>query len=411
MVIGKIRRPVVKRTISPSRSFGGPSGGRNRNSNGLGNIRRSMAEPSRNIDWLLMIAVTGLSIIGAFAVYSCTRPILLARGIDPYYSVQRQIVYLIIAAVAMVVLMATDYQWLRGRSEFLFGASLVALILVLVAGTVKGGARLSFDFGFFSLQPAEFTKFSLLLLLAGYLSEDESDELSYSRFTATLLIFGSAAGLILLQPDLGSASVLVACVMGLLLIAGAKLKYIASITALAVVSAALAVWSGIVRSYQFRRIEAFINQNSTEFALKEVVLQVRFAKRAVSTGGLTGKGFLQGPLTNGGFIPVQSTDFIFSAIAEQFGLVGSGVTIGLLTLLLWRIWRIGRLARTRLGQYIAIGAFTMILWQSFQNIAMTIGIMPVSGLPLPFVSYGGSHLVAFAMIIGLVQSVHMRRLR
>jgi len=397
---------------SGQKNFGGSrSSGLGSRSNGLGNIRRSMAEPSRNIDWILMFAVTALSVVGAFAVYSSTRPRLLARGVDPYYFVQRQIVYLIIAGVAMVVLMATDYRWLRGRSDFLYGASLAALVLVLVAGTVKGGARLSFDFGFFSLQPAEFTKFTLLLLIAGYLAEDDSDELSYHRFTVTLLILGGSAGLILLQPDLGSVSVLVACVMGLLLIAGAKLKYIASITALTIVSASAAAASGIIKSYQFRRIEAFINQNSTDDALKAVVLQVRFAKRAVSTGGLTGKGFLKGPLTNGGFIPVQSTDFIFSAIAEQFGLIGSGVVISLLTLLLWRIWRIGRLARSRLGQYIAIGAFTMILWQTFQNLAMTIGIMPVSGLPLPFISYGGSHLVSFAMIVGLVQSVHMRRLR
>ena len=391
--------------------LGGSTSLSGRSTSTMGNLRRSMADPSRNVDWILMFATVGLSIIGAIAVYSCTRPRLLAQGLDPYYFLQRQIIYLIVAAVAMVVLMATDYEWLRGRSEFLFGASLVALILVLVAGTVRGGARLSFDFGFASFQPAEFTKFTLLLLLAGYLSEEEVVELSYQRFISTLLILGTAVGLILLQPDLGSASVLIACAMGLLLIAGAKWKYIASITLLATVSAFAVVVTGVVKTYQIKRIEAFLNQNSTEEKLKAVVLQVRFAKRAVSTGGLTGKGFLQGPLTNGGFIPVQSTDFIFSAIGEQFGMIGAGLTILLLALLIWRIWRIGRLARTRLGQYIAIGAFTMILWQSFQNIAMTIGIMPVSGLPLPFVSYGGSHLVAFAMIIGIVQSVHMRRLR
>jgi rod shape determining protein RodA len=249
------------------------------------------------------------------------------------------------------------------------------------------------------------------LLLATYLAEEEVAEVSYQRFITTLLILGAAVGLILLQPDLGSASVLIACAMGLLLIAGAKWKYIASITLLATVSATAVVVSGVIKTYQIKRIEAFLNQNSTEEKLKSVVLQVRFAKRAVSTGGITGKGFLKGPLTNGGFIPVQSTDFIFSAIGEQFGMIGAGLTIVLMALLLWRIWRIGRLARTRVGQFIAIGAFTMILWQSFQNVAMTIGIMPVSGLPLPFVSYGGSHLVAFAMIIGLVQSVHMRRLR
>ena len=377
----------------------------------MGNLRRSMADPSRNIDWLLVFAVSALSAIGALAVYSTTRPRLIARGVDPYYLLQRQIIYIIAAAVVMVGLMALDYQWLRGRAEFFYGASIIALMLVLVAGAVRGGARLSFDLGIVSLQPAEFTKFSLLLLLAGYLSEEDADQVSYHRFITTLLIVGGSVGLILLQPDLGSATVLIACTMGMLLIAGSKVRYIVSITSLAIVSAAVAAWSGVVKSYQFRRIEAFLNQNSTDSALKDVVLQVRFAKRAVATGGLTGKGFLKGPLTNGAFIPVQSTDFIFSAIAEQFGLIGAGVMLALFTLLLWRIWRIGRLARTRLGEFIAIGAFTMILWQTFQNIAMTIGIMPVSGLPLPFVSYGGSHMVAFAAIIGLVQSVHMRRLR
>jgi rod shape determining protein RodA len=380
-------------------------------SSGLGNIRRSMAEPSRNIDWLLMFAVAGLSTIGAFAVYSTTRPRLLARGVDPYYLLQRQIAYIIAAALAMAILMALDYEWLRSKAEFFYGASLVALMLVLVAGAVRGGARLSFDLGVVSLQPAEFTKFSLLLLLAGYLSEEESEELSYHRFIMTLVILGASVSLVLLQPDLGSATVLIACAMGLLLVAGAKVRYIVSITSLAIVSAVLASLSGFVRSYQFRRIEAFLNQNSDDSALRNVVLQVRFAKRAVATGGLTGKGFLEGPLTNGAFIPVKSTDFIFSAIAEQFGLIGAGVTFGLFALLLWRIWRIAKLSRTRLGQFIALGAFTMILWQTFQNIGMTLGIMPVSGLPLPFVSYGGSHMVAFAMIIGLVQSVHMRRLR
>ena len=391
--------------------LGGSTSLSGRSTSTMGNLRRSMADPSRNVDWILMFATVGLSIIGAVAVYSCTRPRLLAQGLDPYYFLQRQIIYLIVAAVAMVVLMATDYEWLRGRSEFLFGTSLVALILVLVAGTVRGGARLSFDFGFASFQPAEFTKFTLLLLLAGYLSEEEVAELSYQRFISTLLILGTAVGLILLQPDLGSASVLIACAMGLLLIAGAKWKYIASITLLATVSAFAVVVTGVVKTYQIKRIEAFLNQNSTEEKLKAVVLQVRFAKRAVSTGGLTGKGFLQGPLTNGGFIPVQSTDFIFSAIGEQFGMIGGGVVIGLFCVILWRIWRIARMARDRYGFFLATGVFTMVLWQVFQNIGMTLGVTPVSGLPLPFISYGGSHLVSTAVLLGLVQSVHMRRLQ
>ena len=391
--------------------LGGSTSLSGRSTSTMGNLRRSMADPARNVDWILMFATVGLSIIGAIAVYSCTRPRLLAQGLDPYYFLQRQIIYLIVAAVAMVVLMATDYEWLRGRSEFLFGASLIALILVLVAGSVSGGARLSFDFGFASFQPAEFTKFTLLLLLATYLAEEEVAEVSYQRFITSLLILGAAVGLILLQPDLGSASVLIACAMGLLLVAGAKWKYIASITLLATVSATAVVVSGVIKTYQIKRIEAFLNQNSTEEKLKSVVLQVRFAKRAVSTGGITGKGFLQGPLTNGGFIPVQSTDFIFSAIGEQFGMIGGGVVIALFCVILWRIWRIAKMARDRYGFFLATGVFTMVVWQVFQNIGMTLGLTPVSGLPLPFISYGGSHLVYTAVLMGLVQSIHMRRLQ
>jgi rod shape determining protein RodA len=202
-----------------------------------------MADPSRNIDWLLVFAVSALSAVGALAVYSTTRPRLIARGVDPYYLLQRQIIYIIAAAVVMVGLMALDYEWLRGRAEFFYGASIIALMLVLVAGAVRGGARLSFDLGIVSLQPAEFTKFSLLLLLAGYLSEEDSDQLSYHRFIMTLLIVGGSVGLILLQPDLGSATVLIACTMGLLLVAGSKVRYIVSITSLALVSAGVAAWS------------------------------------------------------------------------------------------------------------------------------------------------------------------------
>ena len=171
------------------------------------------------------------------------------------------------------------------------------------------------------------------------------------------------------------------------------------------------VLSGAVRSYQLRRITAFLQQNSESSELQNLVTQVRFAKRAVATGGFFGKGYLEGPLTNGRFIPVQSTDFVFSALGEQFGMLGCATVLGLFAVVLWRIYRIARLSNDRLGLLVCAGVFTMVLWQSFQNIGMTMGITPVSGVPLPFLSYGGSHTVAFAMMIGLVQSVHMRRFR
>jgi rod shape determining protein RodA len=382
-----------------------------RPNSGLGNIRRSFTDPTRTIDWVLMAAVGALTIIGAFMIYSATRPRLLNRGADPFQFVQRQIIFVIIAIVVMAVVMWMDYVQLRGSAELFYAVTIVLLILLFVAGSVTGGARLSFDVGPIAIQPSEIGKVSTLLLLAGFLADDDANTVRYERFIQSLFIVGVPVALVAIQPDLGSASVFVACAMGVLLVAGADIKYIILITSLAIVSVIAGVVSGVVKDYQLRRITGFLNQNSDSAALQTLVTQVRFAKRAVATGGFFGKGYLNGPLTNGAFIPVQSTDFVFSAVGEQFGMLGSGIVLGLFGVVLWRVYRIARIAQDRLGFLICTGVFTMILWQAFQNIGMTMGITPVSGVPLPFVSYGGSHTVAFAIMIGLVQSVHMRRFR
>jgi rod shape determining protein RodA len=378
---------------------------------GLGNIRRGFADPTRTIDWILMAAVGALTIIGAFMIYSATRPRLLNRGADPFQFVQRQIIFVIFAIVVMAVVMWMDYVQIRGNAELFYAITIVLLILVFVTGSVKGGARLSFDIGPIAVQPSEIGKVTTLLLLAGFLSEDDSNTVRYERFIQSLFIVGLPVVLVAIEPDLGSASVFVACAMGVLLVAGADIKYIILITSLAIVSVIAGVVSGVVKDYQLRRITGFLNQNSDSAALQTLTTQVRFAKRAVATGGFWGKGYLNGPLTNGAFIPVQSTDFVFSAVGEQFGMIGGATVLGLFGVVLWRIYRIARMAQDRLGFLICAGVFTMILWQAFQNIGMTMGITPVSGVPLPFVSYGGSHTVAFAIMIGLVQSVHMRRFR
>ena len=378
---------------------------------GLGNIRRSFADPTRTIDWVLMAAVGALTIIGAFMIYSATRPRLLNRGADPFQFVQRQIVFVIFAIVVMAVVMWMDYVQIRGNAELYYAIPIVLLILVFVTGSVKGGARLSFDIGPIAVQPSEIGKVTTLLLLAGFLSEDDSNTVRYERFIQSLFIVGLPVVLVAIEPDLGSASVFVACAMGVLLVAGADIKYIILITSLAILSVIAGVVSGVVKDYQLRRITGFLNQNSDSAALQTLTTQVRFAKRAVATGGFFGKGYLNGPLTNGAFIPVQSTDFVFSAVGEQFGMIGGATVLGLFGVVLWRVYRIARMAQDRLGFLICAGVFTMILWQAFQNIGMTMGITPVSGVPLPFVSYGGSHTVAFAIMIGLVQSVHMRRFR
>ena len=375
---------------------------------GLGNIRSSPGQPSRNIDWLILAPVALLGIIGTFAIYSAT---FWKVDDDPYWYTLRQVLFLIVAVVVMIAVMSFDYTLLRERAFFLYGCAVVALVLVLAAGALRGGARLSFDFGPVSFQPAEFAKPAVVLALASYLSEVREESLSYSRFIGGLVVVGIPTILIIVQPDLGSAFVMIVGALTILLMAGAKLRYLALIAFLTVITVAAAVVAGIVDRYQLRRIEAFLNQNSTEDGLKDLVLQVRFAKRAVATGGWWGKGYLDAPLTNGKFIPVQQSDFIFSAIAEQFGMIGGGIVLALFGLLLFRIWRVAHLSKDAFGSYICAGVFGIVMWHVFQNIGMTMGIMPVTGVPLPFLSYGGSSLVAFAILVGLVESVHMRRMR
>ena len=379
-----------------------------RPNSGLGNIRSSPGDPSRNVDWVLLLLQAALTTIGCFVIYSASR----TKQPDPYQYVTRQVVFLIAACLVMIVVMSVDYEWLRERARFLYGVTIMLLVLVVVAGTVSSGARLSFDLGPIKLQPAEFAKATVLLGLAAYLAEDRSDEVSYPRFLGGLIMVGVPSALIIIQPDLGGASVLVAMAMGVLLVAGAKPKYIALITLMSIATVIAAVVSGIVNRYQLRRIEAFFNQDGSNQALRDFVYQPRNAIRAIATGGIAGKGWLEGPITNAkNDIPVQWADFPFSAVGEQFGLIGCSVVIGLFVLVLVRIWRIAHLSRDMLGTYICAGVFTMILWQVFQNVAMTIGLMPVTGLPMPFISYGGSGLVTFFAMFGLVQNVHMRRYR
>ena len=365
----------------------------------------------RNVDVVLLIAVFLQSVIGTLTVYSATRQRLINQGFDQYVYVQRQVLFVIVGAVITFIVMAVGHDWIRERAVFWFISTSLLLVLVLVYGAVTRGARLAFDLGPISLQPAELMKVAVLILIAAYTADAAYDKIDYHQFSVSLLILGFPVLLILLQPDLGSATVLVAGVAGVLLMAGAKRRYIALISGLTIVSAVAVALAGVVDRYQLRRIDAFLNQDSTERDLQQIVLQVRFAKRAVASGGFFGKGYLQGPLTNGAFIPVQFSDFPFSAIGEQFGMIGGFVVLAIFGVILWRLWMISRLARTRFDQLLISGVFSLMLFQIFQNIGMTLGLTPVSGLPLPFISYGGSHLVSSAMLVGLAQSIYMRRLR
>jgi rod shape determining protein RodA len=382
---------------------------RKTSANPLG-LRGSYADPIRNIDWILMSAVIAQVIIGLFTVFSATRQRLIDQNLDVFVYVQRQVLFVIIAAAVMAIVMSVGHDWLRAQSGFLYGGVLLLLIMVLGTGAVTGGARLAFDFGPFSVQPAELAKPVLLILVSSYLSESTPDKIDWDPFVLTLWLALIPCGLILLQPDLGSASVIIVGVAGVLYVGNARRRYLALISGMFVGTALLLMSAVPGLRYQGDRFVAWFLQNSNNKDLENIVLQVRYAKRAVSTGGFFGKGYLEGPLTNGKYVPVQFTDFPFSAIGEQFGMVGGAVVLGIFGVILWRLWRTAQMARDRFSFFLASGVFTMVVFQIFQNIGMTLGVTPVSGLPLPFISYGGSHLISSAILIGLVQSIHMRRL-
>jgi rod shape determining protein RodA len=372
---------------------------------GLGNIRASPARPSRNIDWVLMSTQFALTIAGCFIVFSASRTRVAD---DPYAFATRQVVFAIVATVVMFAVMAVDYEWWKDRARVLYVATLLVLAGLFALGIATGQDRISFDLGPFNVQPAELAKFTTLLMLATYLADERSDEVSYPRFLGGLLIVGAPAVLVIIQPDLGSASVIVSLAMGMLLVAGAKIRYIVLISLLSIATVAAAFVGRLVDRYQVTRIEALINPSGVS---SDFTYQAENAKRAFGTGGVWGKGWLQGPLTNGRDIPVMWADFPFAAVGEQFGLVGSMGLLAVLAIALARVWRIASLSRDLLGTYLCAGVFTMMLWQVFQNVGMTLGIMPVTGLPLPFISYGGSSLIVYFAMFGLVQSVHMRRMR
>jgi len=388
------------------RKFGQPT------NSGTFGFSGSYADPIRNIDWILIAVVALQSIIGLFTVFSTTHLRLLDQEFDPYFYTQRQAGYIIAAAAAAAIVMALGHEWFRTQVGVLYGGLMLLLVLVLVYGAVRGGARLSCNVPIvsFSIQPAEFVKPVILILIASYFSETSDTKIDWHHFVMSLYIVGAPVALILLQPDLGSATVVVAGVVGILLVAGARRRYLLMITGLSIATMGTVLVNGFIGTYQLSRFVSWLNQDSRDKALESVVLQVRFAKRAVSTGGFFGKGYLDGPLTNGKYIPVQFTDFPFSAIGEQFGMLGGGVVIALFAVMLWRVWRIAQMARDRFGLYMTCGIFTLMTFQIFQNIGMTLGMTPVSGLPLPFISYGGSHMLAMGVMVGLVQSVHMRRL-
>ncbi|WP_420431959.1 rod shape-determining protein RodA [Candidatus Poriferisocius sp.] len=366
--------------------------------------RSSRYAPWMHIDVLLVLAAAGLAAIGVGAIYSTT------RGRDPEsfdtFFLERQSLFAVAGALLMVFAAWVPYQELAKFAVAIYGVGILALIVVLgPLGEEVNGARSWFRFGDFQLQPSEFHKLAVIVAVAAFLSRFE-DHMSAPRVFFAVGIVAWPGLLVILQPDVGTALIYVFIGFVLLLIGGIRFRQVIGIALIATTVVVVMVNSNMLKEYQTNRLRTFVDPTSD---ITEAAYQQRQAQIAIGNGGVNGTGYGEGSQTLSGLVPQQHTDFIFTVIGEEFGFVGSATTLGLYALLLLRILQAARLARDRFGALICSGVFAMILFQMFEAVGMTLGITPITGIPLPLVSYGGSSAIATLIGLGLVVNVRMRR--
>ncbi|WP_240181818.1 rod shape-determining protein RodA [Nocardioides sp. 616] len=361
------------------------------------------------LDWVLMLAVVALLVVGTAMVWSTTSSRDLLTGGDSTAYLRKQLVNLAIGGVLMVLVLATDHRWVRILAPVVYLASILGLLLVLVMGSTINGSRSWLSLGGLSVQPAEFAKLAVVIGMA--LLVAERTEGSWRRSVGSvdvlgmLVIAGVPGALILLQPDLGTMLVLAATVFGVLAVAGAPRRWLGGLLLAGVAAATVAVSAGLLKAYQVDRFMAFTNPDLDPRGAGYNTEQARIA---VGNGGLFGQGLFEGSQTRSGFVPEQHTDFIFTAVGEELGLLGAGLVIALMAVIVWRALAIAAGTDDMFGRVAAAGIACWFGFQAFQNIGMCLGIMPVTGVPLPFVSYGGSSMFAGMLAVGLLQNVALR---
>jgi rod shape determining protein RodA len=373
---------------------------------------RAVARDSvlRRLDWVLALAVLLLLAIGTALVWSATRQRELDAGGDPQAFLKKHLLNITIGVTLAAVTTLLDYRMLRAYAPFVYVFSVLGLLAVLspLGSTINGSHSWIQLPGGFSTQPSEFAKVALCVALPMILAErrDAETEPRLSDVALTLGVAAVPVGLVLLQPDLGTTVVLGFIIIGILAVAGTPTKWIAGLLALGSVGVFVAIKLGVLATYQVNRFAAFANPKLDP---QGAGYNVNQAKIAIGSGGLLGKGLFHGSQTNGKFVPEQQTDFIFTVAGEELGFVGAAAIVVLLLVVLWRAIRIAMLAEDLFGVLMATGIVCWFTFQAFENIGMTLGIMPVTGVPLPFVSYGGSSMFANLMAVGLLQNVHVRR--
>jgi rod shape determining protein RodA len=376
------------------------------------NERFSPLRSWRHADHSLIIACVAAASIGLVAVFSATRHELAAHGLAENATVNKQASFVLIGIIVMAAVTFVDYRNLRAMAPYLFGGTVFLLLAVIPLGAQVKGTQARFDFGPYQFQPSEWAKVVMVVCIAAFCASFRG-QLTGGHVTGLLLLSAVPIGLIYLQPDLGTALVFIAVLLGVLAVAGARPRHLAVLAALGVTAVVLVLQLGVLKQYQLDRFGAFLDQQDSServpFNVSPAAYNLNQSKIAIGSGGLRGKGLFKGTQTNLRYVPEQSTDFVFTVVGEEMGLVGSSLLILLFGFITWRVWRAAATARDLFGTLVCVGVLCMFVFQIFENIGMTMGIMPITGIPLPFISYGGSSTLAAFAGIGLVLNVGMRR--
>jgi rod shape determining protein RodA len=375
--------------------------------------RRATADASvfAHLDLALLSLPIAISGLGLLMIFDASHAETARAGLSRLYYVERQGAAIAVGLIAMVLVMAIDYRRIRDAWPLVYLGMLPLLAGVVVLGRNHGGAQAWFQVGPFQFQPSEIAKVALVVAIAGYCHQHRGD-LDAWRVAVAIGLAGVVMAIVYAQHDLGTMLVIMVCAAAVLVIAGLKPVHIVVLLLLAASLVGAAVITGKVQAYQLDRLTSFTDQSTAGISAQHQTaaqFNLGASKAAIASGGIEGAGFGKGLQTKNGFVPEQHTDFIFTAVGEDLGFIGGATLLLLYALLAWRLWRIALLSSDFFGTLVAIGVLAMFAIQVFENVGMTMGIMPITGIPLPFMSYGGSAVIASFLAIGLVLNIHMRR--
>ena len=361
-------------------------------------------------DRTLTFAVLSLSVLGTLLVWAATSHWFKSQGLDPQYYLKRHMVNLAIGMALGYGTTLIDYRMLRAYTPIVWGLGVIGLIAVLIPGigSTVNGARAWISFpGGFQIQPAELSKIAIIVGISMILSEklDKDQDPTDLDVVKALAIAAVPLLLILVQPDLGTVLIISAASLAIIATSGAPTRWVIGLLIVAVLGGFAAVKTGVVSEYQVKRLQSFVDPAADP---QMSGYQLRQSRITIGSGGLIGKGLFNGPQTNGRFVPEQQTDFIFTVAGEELGFIGSGFILFCFGLIFYRAFLIAKRTNDMFGRLVCVGVIAWFAFQTFENIGMTMGLVPMTGVPLPFISYGGSSMFANLIAVGLLQNVYIR---